>query len=90
MAFAEVSHTCCVITGASRGFGRATAFALADAFAASGCNSHFILLSRDEKNLQETKDGIMALHSYAKGKIFSLKIKIKQPRLLKHYSCKDI
>lgn len=66
MAFAEVSHTCCVITGASRGFGRATAFALADAFAASGCNGHFILLSRDEKNLQETKDGIMALHSYAK------------------------
>ncbi|XP_067048558.1 sepiapterin reductase-like isoform X1 [Acropora muricata] len=66
MAFAEVSKTCCVITGASRGFGRATAFALAHAFAESGCNSHFILLSRDEKKLQETRNGIMELDSYAK------------------------
>ena len=71
MAFAEVSKTCCVITGASRGFGRATAFALAHAFAESGCNSHFILLSRDEKKLQETRNGIMELDSYAKGKILS-------------------
>ncbi|XP_068705638.1 sepiapterin reductase-like [Montipora foliosa] len=58
MAFVSGSRTCCLVTGASRGFGKSSAVALAQQFSVSGIQSHFILVSRNEKCLQETRNAI--------------------------------
>ena len=67
--FASGSRTCCVITGASRGFGRSVAIALAREFSDSRIESHFVLVSRSEKGLQETRNRIIEASSAAKGKV---------------------
>ena len=67
--FASGSRTCCVVTGASRGFGRSVAIALAREFSNSGVESHFVLVSRSQEGLRETGNKITEACSGAKGKV---------------------
>lgn len=66
--FPSGSRTCCVITGASRGFGRSVAIALAREFSDAGIEGHFVLLARCEEGLQETRNKIIETYSCAQGK----------------------
>lgn len=59
MEFAPGSRVCCVITGASRGFGRSVAVALARQFSDSEVEGRFILLSRSEEGLEQTRNKIV-------------------------------
>ncbi|CAH3028266.1 unnamed protein product [Porites evermanni] len=63
--FPSGSRTCCVITGASRGFGRSVAIALAREFSDEGIEGHFVLLARSEEGLQETRNKIIETYSSA-------------------------
>lgn len=63
--FPSGSRTCCVITGASRGFGRSVAIALAREFSDAGIEGHFVLLARCEEGLQETRNKIIETYSCA-------------------------
>ena len=65
--FDSGSRVCCVITGASRGFGRSAAVALAREFSGSGIEGFFVLVSRSEEGLQETRNGIVEACSAAEG-----------------------
>ena len=66
--FLSGSRTCCVITGASRGFGRSVAIALAREFSHAGIEGHFVLLARCEEGLQETRNKVIETYSCAQGK----------------------
>ena len=66
--FPSGSRTCCVITGASRGFGRSVAIALAREFSDAGIEGHFVLLARCEEGLQETRNKIIETYSCAQSK----------------------
>lgn len=57
--FCSGSRPCCFITGASRGFGRSAAIALARQFSDSGTEGNFILVSRSGDGLKETKKRIV-------------------------------
>ncbi|XP_020610282.1 sepiapterin reductase-like [Orbicella faveolata] len=57
--FESGSKTCCLISGASRGFGRSVAVALAGQFSDSGTKGHFILISRSGDDLEETRNTII-------------------------------
>ena len=61
------SRTCCLITGASRGFGKSAAVALAQQFSVSRIESHFVLVSQNEKCLQETRNAINEVCPSAQG-----------------------
>jgi len=65
MQFVPGTRTCCVITGASRGFGRSIAVALARQFSDSGIEGHFLLVSRSEEGLRETRNRIVEACSTA-------------------------
>ena len=69
MLFVSGSRVCCVITGASRGFGRSVAVALARQCADHKTEGHFILVSRSEEGLQETRNEIIEVCSAAEGKL---------------------
>ena len=66
--FLSGSRTCCVITGASRGFGRSVAIALAREFSSAGIEGHFVLLARCEEDLQETRNKVIETYPSAQGK----------------------
>ena len=68
MLFAP-GRVCCVITGASRGFGRSVAVALSRQCADHKTEGHFILVSRSEDGLQETRNKIIEICSAAEGKL---------------------
>lgn len=57
--FCGGSRPCCFITGASRGFGRSLAVTLARQFSNSGIEGIFILVSRSEDGLEETRKRII-------------------------------
>ena len=61
MLFVPGSRVCCVITGVSRGFGRSVAVALAGQCADHKTEGHFILVSRSEEGLQETRNNIIEI-----------------------------
>ena len=69
MLFVPGSRVCCVITGASRGFGRSVAVVLARQCADHKTEGHFILVSRSEEGLQETRNNIIEICSAAEGKL---------------------
>ena len=69
MLFVPGSRVCCVITGASRGFGRSVAVVLARQCADHKTEGHFILVSRSEEGLQETRYNIIEICSAAEGKL---------------------
>ena len=62
------SKTCCLISGASRGFGRSVAVALARQFSDSGTKGHFILISRSGDDLEETRNRIIQVCATTEGK----------------------
>ncbi|KAJ7382836.1 hypothetical protein OS493_032472 [Desmophyllum pertusum] len=64
--FLSGSTTCCLITGASRGLGRSVAVALAREFSESGIEGHFVLVSRSEDGLEETRNRIIKVCATAK------------------------
>ena len=66
--FCSDSRPCCLITGASRGFGRSAAIALARQFSDCGTEGNFILVSRSGDGLEETKKRIADVCVSAKGK----------------------
>lgn len=66
--FESGSKTCCLISGASRGFGRSVAVALAGQFSDSGTKGHFILISRSGDDLEETRNTIIQVCATAEGK----------------------
>ena len=66
--FCSGTRPCCFITGASRGFGRSAAIALARQFSDSGTEGNFILVSRFGDGLEETKKRIVDVCVSAKGK----------------------
>lgn len=70
--FVPGSRVCCFISGASRGFGRSVAVALAREFSESGIEGHFILVSRSEDELEETRNRISQICSTAEGKAESI------------------
>ena len=74
MQFVPGSRICCVITGASRGFGRSIAVALARQFSDSGIEGDFLLVSRSEEGLRETRNRIVEACSTAEGQPISLKL----------------
>ena len=49
--------TACIITGASKGFGRAVATELAKGFG----SLHFVLVARDTQQLEETRRQVQAV-----------------------------
>ncbi|KAL9962637.1 hypothetical protein ACROYT_G031757 [Oculina patagonica] len=63
--FVPGSRVCCFISGASRGFGRSVAVALAREFSDSGIEGHFILVSRSGDELEETRNRIIQICSTA-------------------------
>ena len=65
--FVSGSKTCCLISGASRGFGRSVAVALAREFSDFGIESHFILVSRSGDELEETRNRIIQICANAEG-----------------------
>ena len=67
--FETASKTCCLISGASRGFGRSVAVALARQFSDSGTKGHFILISRSGDDLEETRNRIVQICPTAEGKL---------------------
>ena len=66
--FKSESKTCCLISGASRGFGRSVAVALARQFSDSGTKGHFILISRSRDDLEETRNRIIQVCATTEGK----------------------
>ena len=66
--FSTGSRPCCFITGASRGFGRSLAVALARQFSDSGIEGHFVLISRSGDGLEETRKRITQVCVTARGK----------------------
>ena len=67
--FVSGSRTCCLISGASRGFGRSVAVALAREFSDSGIEGQFILVSRSGDELEETRNRIIQICETAEGKV---------------------
>ena len=67
--FKSGSKTCCLISGASRGFGRSVAVALARQFSDSGTKGHFILISRSGDDLGETRNTIIQVCATAEGNL---------------------
>ena len=65
--FKSESKTCCLITGASRGFGRSVAVALARQFSDSGTKGRFILISRSGDDLEEARNRIIQVCATAEG-----------------------
>lgn len=61
-----------IITGASSGIGRATAFTLADQ------NKNLILVSRDLKRLNILKEDILAVHHHIEIQVFSIDLSAKE------------
>ena len=66
--FESGSKTCCLISGASRGFGRSVSVALARQFSDSGTKGYFILISRSGDDLEETRKRIVEICATAEGK----------------------
>ena len=73
--FASGGQTLCVITGASRGFGRAVALALARDFSDMGSEGQFVLVSRSEDGLEETKNQMKASFPSQKGTMYHVRFK---------------
>ena len=69
MLFVPGSRVYCVITGASRGFGRSVAVALARQCADHKTEGHFILVSRSEEGLQQTRNKMIEICSATGGKL---------------------
>lgn len=65
--FSKESKACCVVTGASRGFGRAVALALADEFYQCSEKSAFVLAARSAEGLQETERQILQKYKGIEG-----------------------
>ena len=64
--FNKGCRTCCFVTGASRGFGRAIAIELAQTMidkVESGANGTIVLVARSSNELQQTKEAIDARQS---------------------------
>lgn len=72
MMFESGSKTCCLISGASRGFGRSVAVALAREFSDSGIEGHFILISRSGDDLEETRNRITQVCATAEGEAYDM------------------
>ena len=65
--FSKESKACFVVTGASRGFGRAVALALADEFYQCSEKSAFVLAARSAEGLQETERQILQKYKGIEG-----------------------
>lgn len=65
--FAEGSNICCVLTGASRGFGAAIAVDVAKQAIKTKNSITFILIARSLEGLEKTKTAVNQIHSSAKG-----------------------